>query len=101
MNAVATSSYNAASLQEFKLPDKVTIYDSTLRDGEQMPGVAFRHAEKIEIVRMLSEVCVPQVEAGFPAVSKGEKRAVKGIAQDGERVDDATLVQIVKICRGE
>ena len=74
------SYFNAESLNKVSLPPKVTIYDSTLRDGEQMPGVAFRHSEKIEIARTLSEIGVPQIEAGFPAVSTGEKKAVKEIA---------------------
>lgn len=58
-----------------------TIYDSTLRDGEQMPGVSFSKVQKMEIAELLSGIGVPQIEAGFPAVSEAEKAAVKSIAK--------------------
>src|SRR4030042_468006 len=73
----AVSPYNAAS--RLKLPDKIVIYDSTLRDGEQMPGVQFTMAQKVAIARKLAAVGVPQIEAGFPAVSEQEKEIVKAI----------------------
>src|SRR4030042_3896514 len=68
---------NAAS--RLKLPDKNVIYESTLRDGEQMPGVHFTMAQKVAIARKLAEVGVPQIEAGFPAVSEQEKEIIKAI----------------------
>lgn len=77
MKFSAVSPYNAAS--RLKLPDKIVVYDSTLRDGEQMPGVHFSMNQKISIARKLAEVGVPQVEAGFPAVSEQEKETVKAI----------------------
>ena len=77
MKFSAVSPYNAAS--RLKLPDKVVIYDSTLRDGEQMPGVHFTMAQKVAIARKLAEVGVPQIEAGFPAVSEQEKETIKAI----------------------
>jgi len=77
MKFSAVSPYNAAS--RLKLPDKIVIYDSTLRDGEQMPGVHFTMAQKVAIARKLAEVGVPQIEAGFPAVSEQEKEIVKAI----------------------
>lgn len=62
---------------------KVIVYDSTLRDGEQMPGVAFRHEDKLKIATMLSEAGVPEIEAGFAASSKGEVDAIKAISRLG------------------
>ena len=56
------------------------LYDSTLRDGEQMPHVSFSLEQKVDIARMLAHVGVRQIEAGFPAVSSGERAAVKEIA---------------------
>jgi methanogen homocitrate synthase len=79
MKFSAVSPYNAASAP--KLPEKITIYDSTLRDGEQMPGVHFTPEQKISIATKLDEVGVHQIEAGFPAVSDEEKRTVKQIAK--------------------
>jgi methanogen homocitrate synthase len=73
----ATSPYNSVS--DLHLPEKITVYDSTLRDGEQMPGVRFTLEEKAEIARMLDEIRVPQIEAGFAAVSDEERRAIKAV----------------------
>ena len=65
------------------LPKKVYIWDETLRDGEQTPGVALTIDEKIEIAKMLDEVGTAIVAVGFPAVSDAEKKAVKAIADEG------------------
>jgi methanogen homocitrate synthase len=78
MKFSAVSPYNAVALP--KLPEKVVIYDSTLRDGEQMPGVHFTPDQKVSIATKLAEIGVHQIEAGFPAVSDEEKRTVKKIA---------------------
>jgi methanogen homocitrate synthase len=85
MKFSAVSPYNAASAP--KLPEKVTIYDSTLRDGEQMPGVHFTPDQKISIAIKLDEVGVHQIEAGFPAVSDEERRTVKKVAELGLDAD--------------
>lgn len=84
---VAVSPYNA--IARLSLPEKITIYDSTLRDGEQMPGVTFTTDQKLAIARALDSVRVPQIEAGFPAVSDGERESVRRIA--GERLDAEVL----------
>ncbi|MBN2229262.1 MAG: homoaconitate hydratase [Candidatus Thorarchaeota archaeon] len=65
------------------LPRKVFIWDETLRDGEQTPGVALTIDEKIEIAKMLDEVGTAIVAVGFPAVSEAEKNAVAAIAKEG------------------
>ncbi len=63
------------------------IYDTTLRDGEQMPGVRFSVEQKLEIAAALEEAGVPEIEAGFPAVSEEEARAVRLVAESsGARV---------------
>jgi 2-isopropylmalate synthase len=65
------------------LPERVWIFDTTLRDGEQMPGVTYTIDEKILIARQLDELGIPKIEAGFPITSKGEAEAVKKIASQG------------------
>ena len=65
------------------LPPKVHIWDETLRDGEQTPGVALTIDEKLEIAKMLDEVGTAIVAVGFPAVSEREKLAVSTIAKEG------------------
>ncbi len=85
MRFSAVSPYNASS--KVKLPDRVVVYDSTLRDGEQTPGVHFTVDQKVAIARKLDEVGVHQIEAGFPAVSDTEREAVKKVAGLGLNAD--------------
>jgi methanogen homocitrate synthase len=77
----AVSPFNLAARPT--LPRRVTVYDTTLRDGEQMAGVSFSPSQKVRIARMLDQAGVPQIEAGFPAVSAGELRAVRACARAG------------------
>ena len=65
------------------LPEKVAIFDTTLRDGEQTPGIALTADEKMDIARQLDKLGVDIIEAGFPISSKGEKNAVSKIARAG------------------
>ena len=64
-------------LVDLKFPSKITIYDTTLRDGEQTPGVCLRTPEKLRIAKKLDELGVHQIEAGFPVVSNEEKDPLK------------------------
>ncbi len=59
----------------------IRIFDTTLRDGEQTPGVSLTADDKIEIARQLSKLGVDVIEAGFPRSSEGEKKVVKDIAK--------------------
>jgi 2-isopropylmalate synthase len=61
--------------------DKIIIFDTTLRDGEQAPGASLNAAEKLEIAHTLSDLGVDVIEAGFPISSKGELESVKQIAK--------------------
>ncbi len=65
------------------LPERVRVFDTTLRDGEQTPGVSLAGEEKLIIARQLDKLGVDIIEAGFPISSKGEKAAVSGIAKEG------------------
>ena len=82
---VMVSPYNTLPnvLKEFHLPETITIYDSTLRDGEQMPGVCFTPEQKLQLACKLDAMGVPEIEAGFPAVSKTEQSTIKTIANEG------------------
>ncbi|MDH7487364.1 MAG: 2-isopropylmalate synthase [Anaerolineae bacterium] len=62
--------------------DRVIIFDTTLRDGEQSPGAALNVNEKVEIAHALEELGVDVIEAGFPISSPGDFRAVQRIAQE-------------------
>ncbi|WP_114966272.1 2-isopropylmalate synthase [Alkalilacustris brevis] len=62
-------------------PNRVLIFDTTLRDGEQSPGATMTHEEKLEIAALLDEMGVDIIEAGFPIASEGDFRAVSEIAR--------------------
>ncbi len=68
--------------KQVHLANEVIIHDNTLREGEQTPGVIFKPEDKLKIAKMLAEVGIQQIEAGFPAASEGEKKAVKAIAKE-------------------
>ena len=85
------SHYNKES--ELTFPEDITIYDTTLRDGEQTPGVCFSLEEKLEIARKLDQFRIHQIEAGFPIVSEKEKESVKAIANEGF---DATILGLTR-----
>ena len=62
---------------------KVVIFDTTLRDGEQSPGISLDPAEKLEIAEQLARLGVDYIEAGFPVASPGDFDAVQAIARTG------------------
>ena len=62
-------------------PDRLIIFDTTLRDGEQSPGISLDAAEKLEIAEQLARLGVDYIEAGFPVASQGDFEAVRGIAR--------------------
>ena len=64
--------------------DKVFIFDTTLRDGEQSPGATMSHDEKLEIAGLLDEMGVDIIEAGFPIASEGDFAAVKAISEQAQ-----------------
>src|SRR5881227_885906 len=61
--------------------DRVVIFDTTLRDGEQSPGATMTHEEKLEVAELLDTMGVDVIEAGFPIASDGDFHAVREIAQ--------------------
>ena len=75
--------------------DRVLIFDTTLRDGEQTPGVALNAEEKLEIARALERMRVDIIEAGFAASSPGDFEAVSRIAREVRGSVIATLCRAV------
>jgi 2-isopropylmalate synthase len=66
------------------MSDKVVIFDTTLRDGEQSPGISLDPVEKLEIADQLARLGVDYIEAGFPVASQGDFEAVQAIARSVE-----------------
>jgi 2-isopropylmalate synthase len=75
--------------------NEVLIFDTTLRDGEQSPGVAFNVRDKIEIAEQLERLGVDIIEAGFPASSPGDLEAVKAVASQVRGARIAGLARAV------
>ena len=63
------------------MSEKVVIFDTTLRDGEQSPGISLDPGEKLEIAEQLARLGVDYIEAGFPVSSQGDFDAVQAIAR--------------------
>ncbi|MEM3357004.1 MAG: 2-isopropylmalate synthase, partial [Candidatus Bathyarchaeia archaeon] len=74
----------------------IRIFDTTLRDGEQTPGVTLALEEKLEIARQLDMLGVDVIEAGSPMSSEGEKKAVKEIAKAGLKAEICGLARTVR-----
>jgi len=77
----------------FTLPPRVEIHDATLRDGEQTPGVVFSIADKVAIAEKMADIGVDRIEAGMPAVSDQDFKAIKEITRLGLKSKIYTFVR--------
>ena len=77
--------------------DRVVIFDTTLRDGEQSPGATMSHEEKLEVAGLLDEMGVDIIEAGFPIASAADAEAVSQVSREVRRPVIAALAR----CRTE
>ena len=75
------------------MKDKLIIFDTTLRDGEQSPGASMTRDEKLRIARQLERMRVDVIEAGFAAASNGDYEAVRAIA---EAIKDSTVCSLAR-----
>ncbi|MEO8135722.1 MAG: 2-isopropylmalate synthase [Betaproteobacteria bacterium] len=75
------------------MKDRLVIFDTTLRDGEQSPGASMTREEKIRIARQLEKLRVDVIEAGFPAASNGDFEAVRAVAGI---IKDATVCGLAR-----
>ncbi|MCX7748416.1 MAG: 2-isopropylmalate synthase [Clostridia bacterium] len=78
------------------MPSKIKIFDTTLRDGEQTPGVNLNIHEKLEIARQLAKLGVDVIEAGFAIASPGDFEAVKAVAENVKGITVASLCRAVE-----
>lgn len=76
---VAPSDYTDEVVNDFHFADKIEILDTTLRDGEQQPGIVLTRKDKVKIAKKLAEVGVQRIEAGTPAVSDQDADAIREI----------------------
>jgi 2-isopropylmalate synthase len=82
----------------FPDPAQIRIYDETLRDGEQMPGVCYTPAQKLEIAKALASVGVHIMSVGFPAASEGDRRTLQ-LVMEAKRRGELGHAEIVVMCR--
>ncbi|NBO20088.1 MAG: 2-isopropylmalate synthase, partial [Proteobacteria bacterium] len=78
--------------------DRIFIFDTTLRDGEQSPGAAMTLAEKLRLADMLDAAGVDVIEAGFPAASEGDFAAVVAVA---ERLTSASAAALARAAEND
>ena len=78
------------------MSDKVLIFDTTLRDGEQSPGASMNQEEKLSIARLLEEMKVDIIEAGFPIASNGDFNSVQAISREIKNCQIAGLARAKK-----
>src|SRR5436305_3507131 len=74
-------------------PNRVLIFDTTLRDGEQSPGISLNTQEKLEIAQQLARLGVDVIEAGFPITSPGDFEAVQTISR---RVEGPVITALAR-----
>lgn len=75
------------------MADKLIIFDTTLRDGEQSPGASMTREEKVRIAKQLEKLRVDVIEAGFPAASNGDFESVKAVA---DIIKDSTVCGLAR-----
>ncbi len=78
--------------------DKLIIFDTTLRDGEQSPGASMTKEEKLRIAKALEKMHVDVIEAGYPAASDGDFESVQSIART---ITDSTVCSLARVTPGD
>jgi isopropylmalate/citramalate/homocitrate synthase-like protein len=93
---VLVSNYIREVSREIRLPERIRLFDTTLRDGEQTPGVSFTPDQKLMLARQLDRLGVDTIEAGTPVSSEGERKAVTAIAREGLNAEICALARPIK-----
>ncbi len=78
---------------------RITIYDTTLRDGEQMPGVAFDRDRKVKLALALADIGIEWIEAGFPRVSRHEAASIREVVEALSKEHPDRKVLVLARCR--
>ncbi|HZW67030.1 MAG TPA: 2-isopropylmalate synthase [Pseudogracilibacillus sp.] len=80
---------------------KIWVFDTTLRDGEQVPGAKLNLPEKLEVAQQLKKLNVDIIEAGFPASSQGDFNAVKEVAKQVGNTDDIMITALARAVKAD
>ncbi len=90
---VSPSNYDEEVTSKFNFPEKIEFLDTTLRDGEQQPGIIFTKDEKVAIAKRLDQAGVQRIEAGTPAALEEDAEAIREIASLGLKADIYAFVR--------
>lgn len=93
---VSPFNLDPAFADELAFPDEIRIMDTTLRDGEQTPGVILSPHDKLAIARRLDDVGVDRIEAGNPVVSAKDREAIRLVANEGLDAEIYALARAIK-----
>ena len=98
MTASATESTSPVSAPPRLAKDRVIVFDTTMRDGEQSPGASMSLEEKLELAKIMEEMRVDVIEAGFPIASNGDFEAVRQIS---ELITESTICGLARASMGD
>ena len=85
-------------MSDIVTPDRVRIFDTTLRDSEQAPGFSMNEDAKLRMARALAELRVDVIEAGFAAASPGDFASIERIARE---IDGPIICSLSRATRGD
>lgn len=94
--SISERNFSEEVRKSMRLPKEVRLFDTTLRDGEQTPGVSLTPKDKLSIALSLEDLGVDSIEAGFPVSSKGEADAIKQISQAVTRAEVVGLARALE-----
>jgi 2-isopropylmalate synthase len=81
-----------------RAPDRVVVFDTTLRDGEQSPGASMNQSQKLQVAKALRDLGVDVIEAGFAAASPGDLEAIRAV---GREVEGPIIASLARCARGD
>lgn len=96
---VSPANYESEVTNELHFPERIEILDTTLRDGEQQPGIIFTRGDKVAIAKKLAEAGVHRIEAGTPAGSAEDADAIRAISDLGLTLPDGSKAKTFCFCR--
>lgn len=92
---VAPANYHSEAIKKLEFPEKIEILDTTLRDGEQQPGIVFTKEDKITLAKEIDSLGVHRMELGTPAASKEDEEAIRAITKLGLKAKTYCFVRNV------
>ena len=84
---------------KFPAPEKIFLYDDTLRDGEQMPGVAFSPAQKLKLAELLAAMGIDVMDVAFPISSDSDRQALSDILRAQQDGKLPASLDVLAMCR--